>query len=265
MSKLVVYNEGKREAEYLLDKERVTIGRRSDNDIRLGHNAVSGEHALVITIRNDSFLEDLHSTNGVRVNNRPIKKCALQDGDEIRIAHYLLKYVYEPVALADEMDELTLLLEPERAQQPTRPPAAATSAADEAPTRGLGGVVPETGESGPGRPSALPPAKVHILSGAGAGRELALDKTLTTLGKPGIQMALITRRARGYFLTHVEGPDFPLLNGSPIGPHSHALNDRDIVELAGIKLEFSMGRIGESPDNPREQDPARALERSTPG
>lgn len=259
MSKLVVYNEGKREAEYPLDQERVTIGRGNHNDIRLGHNTVSGEHALVITIRNDSFLEDLHSTNGVRVNNRPIKKCALQNGDEIRIAHYLLKYVYEPEAPDDEIDELTLLLEPERAR-----PAAPTSTGGGESTRELGRAAREEGGTGRVRPSALPPAKVYILSGPGAGRELALDKTLTTLGKPGIQMALITRRARGYFLTHIEGPDFPLLNGGPIGPHSRALNDRDIIELAGTKLEFSMGRIVESPDNSREQGPARALEGSTP-
>ncbi len=243
MSKLVVYNEGKQEAEYVLDKERIRIGRKSHNDIQLRHNAVSGDHALIITIRNDSFLEDLHSTNGVRVNNRRVKKCVLQDGDEIRIAKYLLRYVYEPALHSSHGDDdFTLPMEPEEVNRGTRSAGAAPDADREStrtqamsgPTAGME-AVPSHGADDP---AAVRPAGVHILSGPGAGKEMELSKTLTTLGKPGVQMAVITRRPRGYFLTHVDGNDFPMLNGLPIGPHSRALNDRDIIEVAGTKMEF---------------------------
>ena len=69
--------------EYGLEKERITIGRKPDNDIQVDNLAVSGQHAAIITILNDSFLEDLDSTNGTFVNGKLIKKHALKNGDVI--------------------------------------------------------------------------------------------------------------------------------------------------------------------------------------
>ena len=90
-------------------------------------------------------------------------------------------------------------------------------------------------------PNALPLAKLQVLSGAFAGRELELTKALTTLGRPGVQVAAITRRAEGYYIVHVESGkegDFPLVNGQPIGAQARKLNDNDVVQLAGVKMGF---------------------------
>ena len=240
MSKLIIYSpEGSVDGEYVLAKERVTIGRKPHNDIQLSHAFASGEHALVITIRDDSFLEDLDSTNGIRVNNKPVKKCVLQDGDEIHIAKYMLKYVYEPLLqpIQDDGDDLGWLMEdtvgddrPLVAQHggPPGPLADTQNAADTL-------VLPERSPSGKAAPLV---AGIQILSGPGAGKELALERTLTTIGKPGVQVAVIARRSQGYFLTYIEGGGYPLLNGVSVGPHSLALKNHDIIELAGTKMEF---------------------------
>jgi hypothetical protein len=99
----------------------------------------------------------------------------------------------------------------------------------------------------PAAPAAAAPAAaksphplgaIQILSGGNAGKELELAKPLTTLGKPGIQVAVLTRRPQGYFITHVEGANPPAVNGQAIGTAPHALKDHDVVELAGVKMEF---------------------------
>jgi hypothetical protein len=98
-------------------------------------------------------------------------------------------------------------------------------------------------------PAAAPPppprpaadahlAAIQILTGPGVGKELELTKNLTTLGKPGVQVAVITRRPQGYFITHVEGAHFPVVNGKTLDAQAHPLNDHDVIELAGVKMEF---------------------------
>jgi pSer/pThr/pTyr-binding forkhead associated (FHA) protein len=245
MAKLVSYLDGKRAKDYVLDKERVSIGRKSHNDIQLDHPTVSGEHALVITIRQDSFLEDLGSTNGTRVNRQPIKKCVLQDGDEIRVGVYLLKFQadaegtnrFEETTLADDqLDPLTgESLDESGGWQENYDPAAQTQSMN---TTLLVGNKPKKAEvvsegTGAGRQALL-----RILSGPGAGNELVLERTLTTLGKPGVQVAVVTRRGDGYYFTHVEGESYPLVNGRSAGAHAHVLQEHDIVDLAGTKMEF---------------------------
>jgi hypothetical protein len=87
----------------------------------------------------------------------------------------------------------------------------------------------------------LPLAKLQVLSGAFAGRELELTKALTTLGRPGVQVAAITRRAEGYYIVHVESGkegDYPLVNGQAIGAQARKLSDNDVVQLAGVKMGF---------------------------
>jgi hypothetical protein len=86
--------------------------------------------------------------------------------------------------------------------------------------------------------SPHPLGAIQILSGGNAGKELELAKPLTTLGKPGVQVAVLTRRPQGYFITHVEGANPPQVNGHAIGTAPHALKDHDVVELAGVKMEF---------------------------
>ena len=208
--------------EFSLDKERLTIGRRPDNDIQVDNLAVSGQHAAVITILNDSFLEDLDSTNGTYVNGKLIKKHALRDGDVVNIGKHELKY--HNTEASDEQDfEKTMIIRPGMAGH-----AAAAAKAKQQDD----GVSEEAASSG-----EAPLGKVQVLSGPGMGKELELRKALITLGRPGVQVAVITRRPQGYFITHVEG-SHPVVNGDPIGAQAHALKDHDVIELAGVKMEF---------------------------
>ena len=89
-------------------------------------------------------------------------------------------------------------------------------------------------------PAAAPARQgaIQLLSGVNVGKELLLTKALTTLGKPGVQVAVITRRPQGYFITHVEGANFPIVNGKTLDAQAHPLNDHDVIEIAGTKMEF---------------------------
>jgi hypothetical protein len=110
------------------------------------------------------------------------------------------------------------------------------------PPPATGYSAPASGAASPSFPNGvLPRAKLQVLSGQFAGRELELVKTLTTLGRPGVQVAAITRRADGFYIVHVESgkeDDFPLVNGAVIGPQARRLHDNDVVQLAGVKMGF---------------------------
>ena len=271
-------------AEYNMTKERYTIGRLPDNDVRIDNPAVSGHHSLIINILNDSFLEDLNSTNGTYVNGKLIKKHALQHGDVITIGHHQLRFS-DQQATESEQDEFekTMVIPSgqQNADQLAKAEKAAEAAAAEAAidakaaaaadgvsdaaaavkldpeeAEGLEDESPApvaekkeafrpsatlTGIDPADAPVALPLAKLQVLSGAFAGRELELTKALTTLGRPGIQVAAITRRAEGYYIVHVESGkegDYPLVNGQPIGGKARKLEDNDVVQLAGVKMGF---------------------------
>jgi pSer/pThr/pTyr-binding forkhead associated (FHA) protein len=234
MARLVLSLDGQVMAEYNMNKERYTIGRLPDNDIRIDNAAVSGHHSLIINILNDSFLEDLNSTNGTYVNGKLIKKHALQHGDVITVGHHQLRFVEDDEA-QDEFEK-TMVIQPSmRPVEKVRnaaevaekaSPALSATAKTRALTEGA---------------AALKKAKLQVLSGAFAGRELELSKALTTLGRPGVQVAAITRRSEGFFIVHVDSgksDDFPLVNGSPIGAQATRLNDNDVIQLAGVKMGF---------------------------
>ncbi len=212
--------------EFSLDKERLLIGRKPENDIQVDNLAVSGQHAAIITILNDSFLEDLDSTNGTFVNGKLVKKHALKNGDIITIGKHELKYVNDDATTDDQDFEKTMIIRPGMAGH-----AAAAAKAEETAT------APPPGLSSQLSTDEMPLGKIQVLSGPGAGKELELKKALITLGRPGVQVAVITRRPQGYFITHVEGKH-PMVNGDSIGAQAHALQDHDVVELAGVKMEF---------------------------
>ena len=212
--------------EFSLEKERLLIGRKPENDIQVDNLAVSGQHAAIITILNDSFLEDLDSTNGTFVNGKLVKKHALKHGDVITIGKHELKYVNDDATTDDQDFEKTMIIRPGMASHT----AAAAKAEETAPP-------PPPGVSNQVAADDMPLGKIQVLSGPGAGKELELKKALITLGRPGVQVAVITRRPQGYFITHVEGKH-PLVNGDSIGAQAHALKDHDVVELAGVKMEF---------------------------
>jgi FOG: FHA domain len=247
MAKLILSLDGQTVREYLIDKERITIGRRPHNDIHIDNLAVSGEHAVITTLLNDSFLEDLDSTNGTLVNGEPAKKHYLQNNDVIEIGKYKLTYfsdvAAQPAEGAQDFERTMIIRTPPVGEPVVEAPAsvglpsAATQPAsryeevqtDEAPA-------PEPVSAKPAEEA--PVAALQILTGANAGKELELTKTLTSLGKPGVQVAVITRRPQGYFITHVQGAAFPVVNGQTLNAQAHPLRDHDVIELAGIKMEF---------------------------
>ena len=226
MTKLILSMDGLVLKEIALNKERMTIGRRASNDIQIDNLAISGEHAAIVTILNDSFLEDLNSTNGTLVTGQPIKKHFLKNGDVVELGKYKLKYITEQAPSNEAADfEKTMVL---------RPSALAAAAGAPVSTAQPPAAVPPVA----GAPVSVPQAAVQVLNGGNAGRELELTKTLTTLGRPGVQVAVIARRPHGYFITHVEGAQYPVINGRAIDAQAHPLKDHDVIELAGIKMEF---------------------------
>ena len=280
MAKLVLSMDGLVLKEIELTKERISIGRRPHNDIVIDNLAISGEHAVLITILNDSFIEDLGSTNGTTVNGQPIKKHFLQNNDTVELGKYKLKFVVE-AAKAGALDAGIPARAPARTQartpaksgaspiatHPTRASATTVSSGGITSTISNASTDPNAsaqnssyssdvariaGESNASMSMPMPSmstapaasgaasaqATIQIMSGPNAGKELMLSKALTTLGRPGVQVAVITRRPQGYFITHVEGASFPAVNGKALGLDAHALADHDIIELSGTKMEF---------------------------
>ncbi len=235
MARLMLSLDGQVLAEYNMNKERYTIGRLPDNDIRIDNPAVSGHHSLIINILNDSFLEDLNSTNGTYVNGKLIKKHAMQHGDVITVGHHQLRFVDQQDGdnSQDEFEKTMVITSSSQGEDRIRRVGAAVDQAAKA----VAAKRPVMAEAA----TALPKAKLQVLSGAFAGRELELSKALTTLGRPGVQVAAITRRSEGYFIVHVDSGkegDYPQVNGVPIGPQARRLNDNDVVQLAGVKMGF---------------------------
>ena len=263
MAKLILSVDGQVLKEFTLSKERTLIGRKPHNDIQVDNLAVSGEHAAIITILNDSFIEDLGSTNGTMVNGKPIKKHFLQNNDVVEIGKHKLKYFNDAPAATSAADfEKTMIIRsPAKAAPPPAAPAAqAPVGLDTANMKAMSDTKPPAAPPPPPPPRAAPTivpaapppaaptasadgaplrdAAIQVLSGAAAGRTLDLTKNLTTIGKPGLQVAVITKRPNGYFITHVEGSTFPALNGTSLGAQAHPLGDHDMIEIAGVKMEF---------------------------
>jgi len=256
-AKLILSMDGVVIQEYPLVKERMTIGRKPHNDIVIDNLAVSGEHAAIVTILHDSFLEDLDSTNGLEVNGVPTKKHFLQNNDLVEIGKYKLKYINDQVSQTTAADfEKTMVL-----RAPVKQAAGAEKTGETGSfthtqinpnVRPAAEPAEKTGKFEAHQPAAAPQmatqpvaahpapqtAAVQILTGPNAGKELELVKNLTTLGKPGVQVAVLTRRPHGFFITHVEGASHPSVNGATLSDQPHQLNDHDVIELAGVKMEF---------------------------
>jgi len=220
MPKLVLSLDGVVLREISVVKDRTTIGRRSHNDVVIDNLAVSGEHAVMIANGADTYLEDLGSTNGTTVNGQPIKKHLLQSGDTVEIGKYRLRFLAEGGSSSETGVDIDT-------SQPLR-----------REFYGPGPTTIQLNQPEQEAPSATS-AKVKILTGTNAGRELVLVKALTTVGRPGHQVAVITRRPTGYFVAHVEGEQFPSVNGENLGSAAHPLKDGDLIEIAGVRMEFS--------------------------
>lgn len=185
--------------EMVLPKGRITIGRGSQNDIVLEDLAISGHHAAIVSTENDSYLEDLNSTNGTQVNGQPVRKHFLQDEDVIGLARYRIRYLQD------------LQVDPEL------------------------GVETLMGKNASERRML---SAIRILNGTNAGKETLLVKEITTIGHLDRQIAVITRHSDGFYLSQVEGMDCPLINGHPIFLQGQRLDDKDVINLAGTQIEF---------------------------
>jgi len=200
-----------------LTKERTTLGRRPYNDIVIDNLAVSGEHAVIHMADGGVEIEDLGSTNGTYVNAKAVKRQELRNGDVIEVGKYKIRFLQEAEG---ENFEKTMLFKPGMA-----PAHAAVPRPAVAPTP-----VAATQQS----------AVIRVMSGAAAGREVALQKVVTTIGKPGVAVASITKRHQGHVLAHVEGPGMPLVNGAAIGATPLALKHGDRITLAGTEMQFEL-------------------------
>ena len=225
MPKLIVSIDGVVIKEVQLTKDRTTLGRRPYNDVVIDNLAVSGEHAAVLMSGSEVQLEDLNSTNGTYVNSRAIRKQLLRHNDMIEVGKYKIKFLHD--AQPDGVGRAA------SAPVPLETPAAAPQAP--VPQRRAFDTVigPQAGSD-----STVGPASIRVTSGAAAGREVALVKVVTTIGKPGIAVAAITRRPHGYVVVHVEGAHAPLLNGTEVGSTPMELRNGDVLQLAGTHMQF---------------------------
>ena len=222
MPKMIVSIDGVVIKDVQLTKDRTTLGRRPYNDIVIDNLAVSGEHAVLQMAGAEVHLEDLNSTNGTYVNGKAVKKQLLQNNDTVEIGKYKIKYINEiPGATFDK----TVIMKPGMVPPPAEAGAAAAAPAGAAAPAELGHVN----------------GAIKVLSGAAAGREVPLVKVVTTIGKPGVAVAAITKRPHGFVVAHVDGGNKPMLNGSPIGAEPVTLKNGDLLELAGTQMQFVQG------------------------
>jgi len=206
--------------EVQITKEKTTLGRRPYNDIVIDNLAVSGEHAVILMNGSEVVLEDLNSTNGTYINGKAIKKQALQNGDGIEVGKYKIKFVGD--VAADNFDKTMVV----RAPRPAAP--------QDAPAPQVAAPPPAAVEAS----APMPTASIKVLTGAAAGREVPLSKVVTTIGKPAVAVAAITKRHHGFVVHHVEGGGSPTLNGQPITSDPVPLKNGDVIELAGTQMQF---------------------------
>ena len=258
MSKLVLYLPDGSTLDIPLSRERMTIGRRADNEICLPNLAVSGEHAVVVTILADSFLEDLSSTNGTLVNGKAIAKHFLRDRDEIDIGRHRLVYCAEDDAVLEPLVAKGTARMSERDSggrvEMAKPAMSGRSEAETPATRGasvMRSAAKDTATNA-GATSAdaivtpaqstTPPAaslaSIRILTGVNAGLSMPLTNAETTIGRPGIQVAAIVKNGDAFVLKRVEGEHAPVVNNQPVAADGVELAHGDVIEVVGRKLEF---------------------------
>jgi len=212
MPKITVMMDGAVHSEVTLTKERTTIGRRPYNDVVIENLTVSGEHAVLIMEGKQVSVEDLHSTNGTYIDGKAVKRQVLRHGNVMDMGKYKVKF---EASVEDDFDK-TMMYKPRAAA-----PAAAM----------------------PQAPLTMPELRgsIKVLSGAAAGREMALTKVVTTVGKPGVSVAAVTQRRHNFFVHHVEGNDRMTLNGDVVGAEPVVLKHGDRIMLAGTEMQFLQG------------------------
>ncbi|MBP9904028.1 MAG: FHA domain-containing protein [Rhodoferax sp.] len=220
MPKVSVLLDGVVLKEVELTKARTTLGRRPYNDIVIEHLTVSGEHAALHLSDGAVTVEDLNSTNGTYLDAKAVKTQLLQHGDVLELGKFKIRFESEPPA--DDFEKTMVYKRGSLPLPPLVRPAPAASPA---------AVVPAV-------PARELQGWIKVLSGTAAGREMALTKVVTTVGKPAVSVAAITQRRHGYWVHHVEGMDRILVNGIPASEEPTLLKHGDQIVLAGTQMQF---------------------------
>lgn len=211
MAKLILTLDGAVLREFPIDKPRMTIGRKPENDVQLNDATVSGVHAAILLLQH-AYIEDLGSTNGTELNGKKVQKRMLTHGDVIRIGQHKFEFVEQQ---AQDFEKTVVLT---REAAPASEPAPAGKTA--------------------------PNGRVVLLNGPKAGEVVELSRSHTTFGKPGVQVAVIARRGERFVLTPMGGVGqsggAPRVNEAPVTGSSRTLEPGDIVEIAGIRMRFSV-------------------------
>lgn len=228
-AKLILSYHGRPLGEHALTEGSTTIGRKPDNHLRLNDRAVSAHHSRIVTAAGQAVIEDLDSTNGTFVNGTMTHKVPLHDGDIVRIGEHELQYVTDAPTGQHAYDSTIVL---------------GSSAATSAPSPAKGSARRYVPTEDAARSQGQ--AKLVILDGPRAGHPLRLLKAVTTIGKPGVQVAAVSRRPSGYYLVPIAGGTGknhpPTVNGRPVVARARELHDHDILEIAGVRMEFFVGQ-----------------------
>lgn len=218
MAKLIVKLDNEVIDHIEVKQGDMKIGRKPGCEIHLDNLAVSGEHANIFSIGEDSFIQDMNSTNGTFINNKRITKHHLRNGDNVVIGKYSLTYMSDAGSAAQDDFAKTIIINPSFKEAP----AAAAPAAR-----------PVTA------PMADQQAALFVLSGANSGKRIEVTKTVTNLGKTGKRSGTITKTAQGFMLEALnEGEEPPKLNGKPLPAGGSPIKNGDIIEVAGTRLQF---------------------------
>lgn len=221
MATIILAKDGIALQELPLLKTRITIGRRTYNDVVIDAPGISAEHAVIVTTPTESYYEDLGSTNGSRLNGQPVKRHVLQGRDVIELATHTIHYCANESAY----------------EAVVSPALTSTAIQHQHADRFSGNPANADGDSAFDGIS-LSPALIKMLNGPGKGTEIPLTKALTTIGRSGVQVAVLTNASNEVSLTHVEGDVYPAVNGVNIGLKTQVLKTGDVIHLSGTEMMF---------------------------
>ena len=205
MPKLTLTFKGHVIDVYHLEQGETRIGRDDGCEIRIDSLAIAPQQALIRRIDNDSYqLSALNEEFPVQVNHDTIERKRLHHGDVIQIGKHTLTYAEDVMELGAD---LTVDLRSEETPQVDSD-------------------------------SQLNTGMLQIMNGENFGRIIPLKRNMTRIGHVGGDCAMISKRNDGYFLSFLEGPNPPVVNRTPIGNESYRLNEGDIIEVGGTKMQF---------------------------
>ena len=227
-AKLIVTKDNQEITQVHLERTVVTLGRKHINDLHLDDPSVSGTHAKILTVGNDSFIEDLGSTNGTFVNDKQVGKSPLKDQDKIKVGEFELRYLNDVASVDDDMEKTVILQagsivmqDPEKAASPS---VAASATPNQSPVQ-----VQTEGQ-----------AKLTVVDGPSKGKSLTLSKIITRVKGPKGQSSVISKKDDGYHLLNTLTPELaPSVNGTTVEVGSTKLNDGDIIAMGSNQLQFS--------------------------